>query len=150
MTKFVEIEVQNDTFWPWKAGCTITLADEQADFEIPIEIFNIPIEQEVKGKASATFQLPLTMAQHIVADDQKVYEVSFTFRGPKGMPFGSPISIKMKCVIAQPMANDVEIYKLAIKFHEQLQLGSLDDCIKAVRENNGDETESIKALQRKN
>ena len=151
MTQFVEIEVLNDTFWPWKKGCSITLADEQSNFEIPIEVFNIPVEQEVKGKSTATFQLPLTMAQHIVADADKVYELFFTFRGPMGMPFGSPISIKMKCVIVLdiPQVSDVEIYKLAIKFHEQLQLGSLDDCIKAVRENNGDETESIKALQRK-
>ena len=28
MTQIVEIEVQNDTYWPWKAGCTLTLADE--------------------------------------------------------------------------------------------------------------------------
>ena len=60
------------------------------------------------------------MAQHIVADADKVYELFFTFRGPMGMPFGSPISIKMKCVIVLdiPQVSDVEIYKLAIKFHE--------------------------------
>ena len=73
-----------------------------------------------------------------------------TFRGPKGMPFGAPIPIKIRCVFPRPMVNDVEIYKIAIKLHEQLQLGSLDDCIKAVRENGCDEAESIKALQRKN
>jgi len=28
ITKIVEIEVQNDTYWPWKQGCTITLSDE--------------------------------------------------------------------------------------------------------------------------
>lgn len=55
----------------------------------------------------------------------------------------------MKCVLPVRVASDVEIYKLAIKLNEQLQLGSLDDCIKAVRESNGDEAESIKALQRK-
>merc|ERR1739842_175571 len=125
-------------------GCTITLADEQSNFEIPIEVFNLPVEKDVKGKATATFELPLTMGQHIIADDEKIYEINFTFRGPKGMPFGSPITLKMKCVLnSRPQISDVEIYKLAIKFHEQLQLGSLDDCIKAVRESNGDEEESI-------
>lgn len=59
------------------------------------------------------------------------------------------IPIKVKCVLPVRVASDVEIYKLAIKLNEQLQLGSLDDCIKAVRESNGDEAESIKALQLK-
>jgi len=39
-----EIEVLNDTFWPWKSGCVLTLHDEQTFTECPIEIINIPIE----------------------------------------------------------------------------------------------------------
>lgn len=35
----IEIDVLNDTYWPWKYGCTLTLADEQPDTEIPIEVF---------------------------------------------------------------------------------------------------------------
>jgi len=45
-----EIEVLNDTFWPWKYGCQITLDDSQTEDVLPIEVFNIPIEKEVKGK----------------------------------------------------------------------------------------------------
>jgi len=60
------------------------------------------------------------MAHHMLVDDNKEYEVALSFRGPKGMAFGAPISLKMKCVFARPVATDVEIYKLAIKFHEQL------------------------------
>jgi len=150
MTQIVEFEVLNDTHWPWKAGCSLTLADEQADMELPIEVFNLPIDQEVKGKTAAKFQVPLTMAPHMIADDDKEYEVRFTFRGPRGQPFGEMIVLKMKCVLAPRQVTEVEIYKLAIKLHEQLQLGNLDDCIKAVRESNCDEADSIKALQRKN
>ena len=84
MTQIIELEVLNDTYWPWKAGCTLTLADEQPGDEIPIDIFSVPIEQEVKGKASTTVSVPLTMAMHMVADDEKEYEVALTFRGPKG------------------------------------------------------------------
>lgn len=100
MTQIVEFEVLNDTHWPWKAGCTLTLADEQADTELPIEVFNLPVDQEVKGKTAAKFQVPLTMAPHMIADDDKEYEVRFTFRGPRGQPFGETISLKMKCVLA--------------------------------------------------
>jgi len=60
------------------------------------------------------------MAPHIVADDDKEYQIAFTFRGPKGQAFGAPIMLKMKCVLARQAPTDVEIYKLAIKLHEQL------------------------------
>ena len=170
-TRLVEIEVLNDTHWPWKAGCMLGLADEQADPVLPIEVFNLPVDNELKGKSSATFQLPLTMASHVVADPEKVYEVRFAFRGPKGQTFGTMITLKIKCLLApstagfdmfaastettpqtqpQNTVSDIDVYKLAIKLHEQLTLGSLDDCIKAARENNCDEASSISALQRKN
>ena len=87
----------------------------------------------------------------MVADDNKVYEVALTFRGPRGQAFGGTIPLKIKCVLnKQRIVTDLDIYKLAIKLHEQLQLGSLDDCIRVVRENNCDEAESIKGLQRNN
>lgn len=71
------------------------------------------------------------MAQTIVADAEKIYDVAFTFRGPKGQPYGAPITLKVKCVLASEVqpASDINIYKLAIKLHEELQLGSLDACI---------------------
>jgi len=142
----IEIDVLNDTFWPWKNGCTLTLADEQPSLEMPIDIFSVPVEQEVKGKASATFSVPLTMASHIVADSDKVYTIMLTFRGPRGQPYGQHIPIKIKCEIKD---TSIAVYQLAIKLHEQLKLGSLDECISAVRASNCDEAESIKTLQRK-
>jgi len=39
-----EIEVINETFWPWKRGCQLTLHDEQTFTECPIEFIKIPIE----------------------------------------------------------------------------------------------------------
>lgn len=149
-TEIVDIEVLNDTNWPWKPSCWLTLSDEQNFDQCPIEVFKLPVEQEVKGNGTATFKIPLTMAQTIVADENKVYDVSFTFRGPKGNPYGSPIVLKVKCVLpSMQQVSDVEIYKLAIKLSEELQLGSIENCISAVREHNADEAECIKALQRK-
>jgi len=83
------------------------------------------------------------MGAHILADADKVYVMNLAFRGPRGATFGELIPIKVKCVLPQRAASEVEVYKLAIKLHEQLSLGSLDDCIKAVREHNGDEVQSI-------
>ena len=44
MTQIVELEVLNDTYWPWVTGCTLTLADEQPGNVLPVEIFKVPIE----------------------------------------------------------------------------------------------------------
>lgn len=89
------------------------------------------------------------MGAHVIADCDKIHEMNLTFRGPKGNTFGEVIPIKVKCVLPKRTVSEVETYKLAIKLHEKLHLGSLDECIKSARENNGDEAESIKALQRK-
>lgn len=148
MTETIELDILNDTHWPWKPNSTLTLADEQPNDELPIEVFNLPVEQEVRGKATVTFSVPITIGQHVIADNEKVYEVHLTFRGPMGHAFGAIIPLKIKCVVAKPVTN-VEIYKLAIKFHEQLNLGSLDDCIRVVRENNCDEAASIMAMQQR-
>jgi len=39
-----DIEILNDTFWPWKRGCVLTLHEEQSFSECPIEIISVPIE----------------------------------------------------------------------------------------------------------
>ena len=150
-TETVELEILNDTYWPWKPNCTLTLSDDQPSFELPIDIFSLPVEQEVRGKAKATFSVPLTVSEHVTPDENAEYGVNLTFRGPAGMAFGADIPLKIKCVLNKtPVVTDLDIYKLAIKLHEQLQLGSLDDCLEVVRKNNGNEQESIKELQRKN
>ena len=89
------------------------------------------------------------MGAEIPVDNEKVHEVCLSFFNEKNKHFGQLIPIKVKCVLPVRMASEVEIYKLAIKLNEQLNLGSIDACIKAARECNGDEGDSIKALQRK-
>jgi len=41
------IVLKNGTHWPWKAGCTLTLAQEAAaDFEnLPIEMVSVPVNE---------------------------------------------------------------------------------------------------------
>jgi hypothetical protein len=43
--------------------------------------------------------------------------------------------------------NNFNVFKLAIKLHEA-GLGTFDECVKAVRENDCSEAQSVKALQR--
>jgi hypothetical protein len=143
-----EIEILNDTFWPWKKGCVLTLHDEQTFTECPIEIINIPIEQDVKGKQVMKISVPLTILPHIQADENTIYTINLTFRGPQGSTFGDIIPIQLKVTLPKAQVDELEIYKLAIKLHE-LNLGSFEECAKAVKDQNCDEANSIKALQRK-
>ena len=88
-----EIEILNDTFWPWKPGCALTLHEEQSFTECPVEIINVPIDQEVKGKQSVKISVPLTILSHIQADENTVHTLNLTFRGPGGAAFGEIIPI---------------------------------------------------------
>ena len=139
-----EIEMLNDTYWPWKPGCMITLDDHQSEDIIPIEVFKIPIESEVKGKQTEKFEVPLTILDHMVGGD-KVYEIFLTFRGPKGNAFGQRIPIKIKINLPQPKVTEADVYKLAIKFHEN-GFGSIEKCAEVVKQNNCDEAACIKAF----
>lgn len=144
-----EIEILNDTYWPWKPNCTLTLADEQTFTENPIEIVNIPVEQEPKGKTTMKICIPITILPHIQADEDKIYTINFTFRGPKGQSFGEVIPIRIKITFPSNQVDELEVYKLAIKLTE-MNLGSFEECAKAVKDNGCDEAASMQALQRKN
>lgn len=94
--------------------------------------------------------VPLTVLPHIQADENTVYTINLTFRGPKGQAFGEIIPIQLKVTLPKTQVDELEIYKLAIKLHESMNLGSFEECAQAVKENNCNEANSIKALQRKN
>ena len=143
-----EIEILNDTFWPWKPGCALTLHEEQSFVECPVEIIAVPIEQEVKGKQSVKISVPLSILPHIKADENTVYTLNLTFRGPGGAAFGDIIPLQLRVTLPRPQVDELEVYKLAIKLHE-LNLGSFEECAKAVKDHDCDEANSIKALQRK-
>lgn len=117
-------EVKNDTQWPWKPGCQLTLDDEQTEIDIPIEFFQVPIDQPLKGGQSQLFEVPLVIREHVVASD-KIFTLMFTFRGPKGNAFGNKIPVQFKVTLPQATFTEVDFYKLAIKLHEA-KLGSVE------------------------
>ena len=105
------IEVQNGTHWPWKYGCVLTLAQEAADtFEqLPIEMINVPVDFEVRGKATFKMQVPLKVHDHAVASDT-VQEIKIAFRGPGGHQFGEVITLKLKVIKPSDESAAVEVY----------------------------------------
>jgi hypothetical protein len=139
-----EFEVLNDTYWPWKPGCQITLDEHQTEDVLPVEVFNIPIEKEIKGKHQEKIEIPLTILDHMVGGD-KVYEIFLTFRGPKGNQFGERIPVKIQVKLPKTQVTEADVYKLAIKFHEG-GFGSIEECAAVVQQNNCDEAACIKAF----
>ena len=89
----------NETLWPWKKGCTLSLHDEQSFNECPVELINVPINFEVKGKSAVKISVPLTVLPHIQADENLIHSINLTFRGPKGSPFGDIIPIQLKVIL---------------------------------------------------
>jgi len=139
-----DIEILNDTDFKWRNGITFTLAEEQSFTECPIEAVNVPMEV-IEKKQSQKASFPLTVLSHIKASDDTVYTINFICKGHEGETFGEIIPVQLK-VVAQQAHTDVEIAKLAIKLSE-MNLGSFEECAKAVKENDCDEAKTIKALQ---
>jgi len=148
-TYIADFEILNDTFWPWKQGCSLTLHDEQDFSGLPIDIVHVPISEEVKGKQSIKISAPLSVLPQMVADETKTWEVNLTIRGPRGHPFGDIIPVQFKICFPKAQKDELEVYKLAIKLQE-LNLGTFEQCTKAAIASNCDEvaaTKSLKELQ---
>lgn len=60
-TVFAQIEVLNDTKWPWKRGCYLGLqANESGDDEVcPFTVAELPIEEDVKGMGTLNLSVPI-------------------------------------------------------------------------------------------
>jgi hypothetical protein len=52
----------------------------------------------------------------------------------------------MKVEVTPQPINELEMYQLALKLHQTLNLGTFDACVSVVRSNNLNETASVEAL----
>jgi len=59
----IEIEVQNETKWPWKRGCY--LAQHDPDGTCPIKVKDIPIDFEVKGLQTFKLGVPVEIPENL-------------------------------------------------------------------------------------
>merc|ERR1711970_470649 len=149
-TQFVEVEIKNCTHWPWKNGCWLGMADldegsEEAAF-MPIELVYVPITFDVPSQHTFKIQVPLKALENAQADG-KVHKIALRFRRPgDGDTFGETLSLKVK-INANQVIDEMKLYKLALKLHNELKLGSFDDCVAAARANNCDEQATIASFQ---
>ena len=89
-----EIEILNDTFWPWKQGCILALADEQSD-DVPIELNHTSIDMIIGAKQEQKIEIPFTVLNNIVASD-RVYNIALSFKTPQGREFGMQVPLQVR------------------------------------------------------
>ena len=76
-TEQAEIQVFNNTYWPWKKGCK--LASEIEQVGCPIEPVSVMIEEQVRGKQPLKISVPLTVKADFAGSDDTVYTIKMAF-----------------------------------------------------------------------
>ena len=94
MVVIAQLEIQNQTKWPWKRGCFIGLSDKNSKSEIVVS--DIPMDFEVKGMQTFKLNVPLQIPENINLEKGDTFVVPLSFFGPKGNTFGQIIEIKIK------------------------------------------------------
>jgi hypothetical protein len=127
------VEVENQTKWPWKRGCY--LGQTESAVFCPIKVEDIPIDFEVRGLQTFKLSIPINIPKEIKKGDNDTYDVVLAFYGPKGTTFGHYINLKVKVT---DNASEENLYRTAINLTEA-GLGSFDDCVEALKKCNCDE-----------
>ena len=84
-TTFADIQIFNDTYWPWKKGCKLAFDTREVMTDCPIEPVCVTIAEKVKGKQPFNLSVPLTVnPQVVVSDPDAVHTIHLAFQGPKG------------------------------------------------------------------
>ena len=89
------VEILNDTFWPWKQGCTLALADQQTDDVVPIELNQASVDMVIGAKQEQKIEIPFTVLNNIEASD-RVYNIALSFKTRKGREFGMQVPLQVK------------------------------------------------------
>lgn len=149
-TLLPEVWIQNGTQWPWKKDCFLGMDDskegEPDATSLPIEMVHVPINFAVEGQKKFKLIVPLKASDTFVADGQ-IYDCNLSFRGPHGNTFGDRITFKVRMNPIAPQIDEMTLFTLALKLHNELKLGSFDDCVAAARANNCDYQATVNALK---
>lgn len=149
-TIFPEVWIQNGTHWPWKQGVFLGMDDtKEGEAEcalLPVEMVHMPITFPVAGQHKFKLAVPLKVHDHFVADGQ-IHEVNLSFRGPHGNTFGQRITFKVRVNAPANQIDEMTLFQLALKLHNDLKLGSFDECVSAARSANCDEAAAVVLLQ---
>jgi len=120
---------------------------EGEDVEVmPVEHVKIPINFAVAGQQKFNLNVPLKVHDHFIADG-KIHDINLSFRGPHGNTFGERITFKVRVAAPAKQIDEMELFQLALKLHNDLKLGTFDDCVAAARANNCEYQATVAQLQ---
>ena len=89
---FAEVEIQNQTKWPWKRGCFVGLTTRNSqEPKCPLIVKDYPIDHEVKGMQTIKLLIPIEIPSDFKNEKDseiKVIELPFTLYGPRNGAFG--------------------------------------------------------------
>lgn len=94
-----EVEVQNQTRWPWKRGCYLALSQQQSNPELKVQFASQKVDFKVMGLDK--FKLPFTLKLLNSHDNYKfintTQEIQLQFFEEKNnTPFGEAFSLKVQ------------------------------------------------------
>lgn len=93
-----DIEIKNNTHWGWKKDCCLGLDSTIEQADMPIELVNLPVEQQVGAMETFKMTVPITVNEDAQAG---LFEFKLRFRGPKGGEFGEAIPVKLRIAAAE-------------------------------------------------
>lgn len=88
-TIFKQIEMRNNTHWPYKPGCSIRSYFTNKATEV-LGTVNVPIDFEVEPLTNYKITIPLNIKDEAVPDEGTI-TANFALTGPRGCTFGEPI-----------------------------------------------------------
>lgn len=141
---FLEIDVQNQTKWPWKRGCYIGLANR--DSNCPLTVKDYPIDQEVRGMQTVSLFVPIEIPSDFLNNkdsESQVIELPFAFFGPRQGAFGQQFTVKVQ--VKEVGEDEITLFRAAITLAEA-GMGSFDECVDALRKCKLDENAALAML----
>ena len=93
----VQIELRNNSHYPYKAGCHFVLLDDA--LKEVLEEIKMPVE-EVQGQTNFTLSVPLKVKENAVPcekteNNKEYYEVQLTLQDHKERAFGETVKVKL-------------------------------------------------------
>lgn len=150
-TVHVQVEMRNNTHWPYKPGCQFVGLFNTTMKEI-LEDVKIPVEQ-VQAMTNYTLSIPLKIKENAIPSElsetsQEYYEVMFSLQGPKGFAFGETVIVKLR-VIKQ--LENIEIYTRVMQLIESNPEGqfAFEEAVAAYKEAGYDGPRTLELLKKK-
>ena len=150
-TVYLQVEMRNNTHWPYKPGCQFVGLLSAALQEV-VEEVKMPVEQ-VQAMTNFTLSVPLKIKEtaipcELTEDNQQFYEAMFSMQGPKGFAFGETVIVKLRVV---KKLENIEIYTRVMELIESNPEGqfAFEEAVAAYKEAGYDAKRTVELIKKK-